>query len=118
MPFEKGTTPEGAKPFVPGQSGNPEGRALGTKNRSTIARKILEMTALFKDEALTKLQEQYPEITKQTTVEEMMTIVMASKAITDSDVNAYKALQDSAYGAPTQEIGHTITEQPLFGKNE
>ena len=26
MPFEKGITPEGAKPFEPGESGNPNGR--------------------------------------------------------------------------------------------
>lgn len=116
MPFEKGKTPEGAKPFVPGESGNPDGRPLGAKNRSTIARKVLEMKALFNADTFEKLQEQFPEITKESTAEEIMTIIQVSNAVSGCD-KAYKAVMDSAYGAPTQEIGHTITEQPLFGKS-
>lgn len=103
------------KGFKPGESGNPDGRPVGAKNRSTIARKVLEMTALYKDEAFRKLQEQYPGITKDTTVEEMMTIVMANKAITEADHNAYKALQDSAYGAPKAEIDHTTKGEKITG---
>jgi len=92
------------KPFQKGQSGNPEGKIPGTKNRSTIARKILEMKALYKDDALSKLQEQYPEITKDTTVEEMMTIIQVNRAIMSEDPNSYKAVLDSAYGSPKQEV--------------
>ena len=115
MPFEKGKTPEGAKPFVPGESGNPDGRPLGAKNRSTIARKVLEMKGLLSKERMEALKVQFPEISDTMTVEEIMTIVMAERSIMGDD-KAYKAVLDSAYGAPTQEIGHTITEQPLFGK--
>ena len=108
MPFEAGKTPEGAKPFQPGKSGNPSGKLPGTKNRSTIARKVLEMRALFADEMFDKLQQQYPEITKQMTVEEIGTVVQAHKMISEGDTNAYKALHDSAYGAPKQETETTI----------
>jgi hypothetical protein len=90
--------------YQPGQSGNPAGKIPGTKNRSTIARKVLEMRAMFPKEKMEALRLIYPEICEQSTVEEMMTIVMASQAIEKGDTNAYKALQDSAYGAPKQEV--------------
>lgn len=95
--------------FQPGKSGNLLGKPPGTKNRSTIARKILEMKALYKDDAFKQLQQQYPEITKDTTVEEMMTIIQVNKAIMSEDPNSYKAIMDSAYGAPKQEVDANIT---------
>lgn len=100
--------PENLKPFKPGiDERRSDGRPLGSKNRSTIARKILEMKALYKDDALEELQKQYPEITKDTTVEEMMTIIQVDRAIKDQDPVSYKALLDSAYGAPKSEMGFT-----------
>ena len=118
MPFEKGEIPKGATPFQPGNNANPNGRPIGSKNRSTIARKILEMKALYKDDALSKLQEQYPEITKDTTVEEMMTIIQINRAIMSEDPNSYKAVLDSAYGAPKQDMdirgNVAITDQPII----
>ena len=111
MPFEKGVTPTGAIPYEKGQSGNPKGYTPGVKNRSTIARKVLEMTALYPTAVLSELQKQYPEITSKTTAEEMMTIIQVNKAIQDQDSMAYKNVLDSAYGAPKQEIDQTITGQ-------
>lgn len=95
-------------PFQPGQSGNPAGYKPGVKNRSTIARKILEMKGLFTNERFEQLQKQFPEITKQMTVEEIMTIVQADKAVKEQDTNAYKVIMDSAYGMPKQELDSTI----------
>ena len=100
--------------FKKGQSGNPNGRPKGSKNRSTIAKEVLQMKAIFPTAIFEALQKQYPEIEKTTSVEEIMTIVMANKAITKADVNAYKALMDSGYGAPVQQVEQTIIEQPLF----
>lgn len=106
--------PENLKPFKPGiDERRSDGRPLGSKNRSTIARKILEMKALYKDDALEELQKQYPEITKDTTVEEMMTIIQVDRAIKDQDPVSYKALLDSAYGAPKQEVSAKIESQNI-----
>lgn len=93
------------KPFQPGEDArrNTEGRPLGTKNRSTIARKILEMRGLLSAERMTALKAKFPDITDKMTVEEIMTIVMADGAIQGDD-KAYKAVMDSAYGAPKQEV--------------
>jgi len=91
------------KGFQPGQSGNPAGKIPGTKNRSTIARKVLEMRALFNADTFANLQKQFPEITKESTAEEIMTIIHLDKAITEKDSNSYKAIMDSAYGAPKQD---------------
>ena len=41
MPFEPGQIPEGAKPFRPGQTGNPNGRPKG-KSISTLLSELLE----------------------------------------------------------------------------
>jgi hypothetical protein len=42
-----------------------------------------------------------------------MTLALIKKA-TKGDVNAYKALMDSGYGSPVQQVEQTILEQPLF----
>jgi hypothetical protein len=109
MPFKKGETPEGAVLFEKGQSGNLNGRPVGIKNRSTIAKKVLEMTAIYPDKVFEQLQKQYPEITKSMTIEEMGTIIQADKMIRQKDTVAYRAILDSAYGAPKQEIDQTVT---------
>lgn len=98
---------ENLKPhfFKPGESGNPAGKPPGTKNRSTIARKVLEMRGLLSKERMKELKEKFPEITDSMTVEEIMTIVMAEGAIMGDD-KSYKAVMDSAYGAPKQETSN------------
>lgn len=42
MRFEPGVIPAGAKPFQPGQSGNPAGRAKGSVNLDSILNEMLE----------------------------------------------------------------------------
>jgi hypothetical protein len=103
MPFKKGETPEGAIVYEKGQSGNLNGRPVGIKNRSTIARQVLEMTAIYPDKVFEQLQKQYPQITKSMSIEEMGTIIQADKMIRQKDTVAYRAILDSAYGAPKQE---------------
>jgi hypothetical protein len=93
MPFKKGEIPEGATPFKKGESGNPEGREKGSKNRSTIAKYWLEVEQDLKN-PLTSKEERMSQ-------EDLMTLALIKKA-REGDVAAYKALMDSGYGSPIQ----------------
>ena len=81
------------------------GRPKGSKNRSTIARKWLEVNQSLKN-PLTGESETMSQ-------EDLMTLALIKKA-REGDVTAYKALMDSGYGAPLQQVEQTILEQPLF----
>jgi hypothetical protein len=94
--------------LIPAQKGeirNPNGRPKGAKNRSTIARQWLEVNQSLKN-PLTGEQETMSQ-------EDLMTLALIKKA-REGDVAAYKALMDSGYGAPLQQVEQTITELPLF----
>lgn len=99
--------PENIEPhkFNKGTTGNPNGRPKGVKNRSTIARYWLEVNQSLKNPLTGE--------TETMSQEDLMTLALIKKA-REGDVNAYKALMDSGYGAPVQEINQTIIEQPLF----
>jgi hypothetical protein len=88
-----------------GESGNPNGRPKGSKNRSTIARRWLEVNQSLKN-PITGENETMSQ-------EDLMTLALIKKA-REGDVNAYKALMDSGYGAPVQQIEQTNIEIPLF----
>lgn len=94
---------ENLKPFVKGQSGNPNGRPPGV-SRSTIAKRVLEMQMSLPEDVYEKIKTIYPEIKQKMSAEEIATIVQIINAISKGDTNAYKAIMDSAYGAPKQEI--------------
>lgn len=79
-----------------------QGRTPGVKNRSTIARKVLDMLITIPDETFQTLQQNFPDIAQQVTIEEYITMQQA--VIATKETNAYKAIMDSAYGAPKQEI--------------
>jgi hypothetical protein len=93
------------KPFEKGESGNPNGRPKGSKNRSTIARQWLDVNQNLKNPLTGE--------TETMSQEDLMTLALIKKA-REGDVAAYKALMDSGYGAPVQQIEQTILEQPLF----
>lgn len=93
--------------FPKGKSGNPNGRPKGARNRSTIAREILEMTGILPDNIFSKLKEVYPSIQKNMSVEHIMTIVIANKAISKGDAVAYEKIMDSAHGKAMQ--AHELT---------
>ena len=88
-----------------GESGNPKGRPIGSKNRATIAKYWLEVNQRLKN-PLTGENEKMSQ-------EDLMTLALIKKA-RDGDVSAYKALMDSGYGSPIQQIEQTNIEQPLF----
>jgi len=91
--------------WKPGESGNPNGRPKGSKNRSTIAKRWLESNQKYFN-PLTNQEETLSQ-------EDIMSLALIKKA-RNGDVNAYKALMDSGYGAPIQQIDQTIFEQPIF----
>jgi len=88
-----------------GESGNPAGRPKGSKNRSTIARHWLEVNQNLKN-PLTGVEETMSQ-------EDLMTLALIKKA-REGDVSAYKALMDSGYGSPVQQIDQSI-EQSING---
>jgi hypothetical protein len=84
---------ENLNPATKGEVRNPNGRPKGSKNRSTIVKELLEFASSQKN-VLTGEQETL-------TQEQAITLAMLLKA-GKGDVNAYKALMDSCYGAPKQ----------------
>jgi hypothetical protein len=96
------------KSFKKGQSGNPKGRPKGSLNRSTIAKKWLEVLS----------QEELEDgVVKWLSNEEAITLALIQKA-RKGDVNAYKALMDSAYGTAkdTVDINSNETKSIDFKK--
>jgi hypothetical protein len=91
--------------FKKGQSGNPNGRPKGSKNRSTIAKKWLEVQESSENPVTSELEDM--------SQEDLMTLALIKKA-REGDTQAYQKLMDSAYGAPLQQIEQTNIEQPLF----
>jgi hypothetical protein len=87
-----------------GESGNPGGRPKGAKNRSTIARHWLEVNQSLKN-PITGDSETMSQ-------EDLMTLALIKKA-REGDVTAYKALMDSGYGAPVQQIDQQQTSIDL-----
>ena len=87
--------------YQPEKNGRPKGR----KNRSTIARRWLEVNQELKNPLTSEF-----EVMSQ---EDLMTLALIKKA-RNGDVNAYKVLMDSGYGSPVQQIEQTNIEQPLF----
>ena len=87
-----------------GQSGNPNGRPKGSKNRSTIARHWLNVNQNWNN-PITGQEEKMSQ-------EDAITLALIKKA-RDGDVNAYKALMDSGYGSPLQQIEQNQTSIDL-----
>ncbi len=82
-----------------GESGNPKGRKKGSKNRSTIAREMLALNL----KGINPVTGEEVEMT----AEQLITLAQMKKALDNGDTNAYKALLDSAFGAPTQVVEQT-----------
>lgn len=84
--------------LIPAKKGdvrNPNGRPKGSKNRSTIAKQWLEINEKAKN-PVTGTEEVLSQ-------EDLLTLAQIKKA-REGDVNAYKALMDSAYGTPNQKM--------------
>lgn len=81
--------------FKKGQSGNPNGRPKGVKNRSTIARKWLEVVENYTNPISGEVE--------QLTQEDIITLAQLRKA-RKGDSAGYRNMMDSAYGSPDQNI--------------
>ena len=92
---------ENLKPFEKGKSGNPNGRPKGAKNRSTIARFWLNVEEKLKNPITGDVETM--------SQEDLMTLAQIKKA-RDGDTTAYRALMDSTYGAPIQQVEQTQTQ--------
>ena len=93
-------------PFKKGQSGNPKGRPVGRKSRSTIAKKWLETPKKFKNPITGKIEE--------LTQEDIGTLALIKK-MRSGDVRAYDSLMDSAHGKAIQTNEVNVNKDgPLF----
>jgi len=93
--------PENLRPAKKGEIRNPKGKPKGTRNRSTIAREWLEVTQYITN-PITGEKEKLEQ-------QDIMTLGIIKKA-REGDVNAYKALMDSAYGQPLQQIQQEVSK--------
>lgn len=94
-------------PYQPGQSGNPAGKPKGSLNRNTIARQVLAMPVNVPADLKEYFKELYPNLPKTLNVEQLATLSVMRRALNDGEYLHYKAIMDSAYGAPKQEIDMT-----------
>ena len=81
--------------FQKGQSGNPKGRPKGTRNRSTVAKEILNLISEGTN-PVTREQQQMSQ-------EHIVYFALLKKA-RNGDVAASKAILDSAYGQPKETV--------------
>ena len=92
--------------FKKGQSGNPAGRPVGSKNRNSVASKWLNTTEETKN-PITGLIEVLSQ-------EDIMTLAILKKG-RQGDVRAYDSLLDSAYGKAVQTNDVNVNRDgPLF----
>lgn len=97
---------ENLNPFKKGQSGNPKGRPVGKKSRSTIAKKWLETPEKFKNPITGEIEE--------LTQEDIGTLALIKK-MRSGDVRAYDSLMDSAFGKALQTNDINVNKDgPLF----
>jgi hypothetical protein len=82
------TPPEHSK-FKKGESGNPKGRPVGSRSRSTIVREWMEASERAKNPITGEVEE--------LTQADIATLAVLKKARA-GDVNAYRELMDSGYG--------------------
>jgi hypothetical protein len=92
---------------------NKNGHPKGIRNRSTIAKAILQMKLKLPVDVMQTIQKDFPEITDRMTIEDIMTIIQVREAIVKGNTNAYKAVMDSAYGQPTQGINFESEKEQL-----
>ena len=100
---------------------NRKGYEKGLPNRSTVAKYINSLDYSAPEEIEKELRIRFKKLPKNLTVYVIATLMQAKKAIEEMDTNAYKALMDSADGAPKQEVGITevkTIEGITFNEND
>ena len=110
MTFVKGETPEGAKPFQPGESGNPNGRPKG-KSFKTILNELLDMEASEADLSDEEIKKLFP--SGKVTNREIFMTRMLLRAKSDPDSKSAERLLNRVDGLPKQSIDHTTAGESL-----
>lgn len=93
------------KSWSKGQSGNPNGYQKGKPNRCTVIKRWLEVSEFAEN----PISGEFEHLTQ----EELITLALIQKA-RNGNVYAYKALMDSAYGKPSNQVETIFKELPLF----
>lgn len=100
MPFKKGITPEGAKPFKKGQTGNPKGRPAKLPDLDILLAKVLG-----------------EEKEGKTAAEAILAALRAKAA--KGDIRAAEVLLNRGYGLPKQTVKHQGDEnEPIVFKTD
>lgn len=105
MTFVKGETPEGAKPFQPGESGNPNGRPPG-KSFKAILEKLLDLEASDEDKTDEEIKKMFPD--GKVTKREILMTRLLIRALRDPDSKSMERLLNRVDGLPRQSIDHKI----------
>jgi hypothetical protein len=93
--------PENLIPAEKGEVRNPNGRPKGSLNRATIAKQWLEAMESAKNPITGE--------NERLTQADIITLAQIKKA-RKGDTHAYKALMDSGFGLPKQEIDNTSSD--------
>lgn len=116
MPFKKGVTPPGAKPFVKGQSGNPKGqpkKLLTVINDQLKAEGYLPVKNSHVIDAYNTLlnlpENKIKEIITDTTTPMFLRIV-AKAMLSPKGVEMIEKILDRAHGKAKQNVGFTDSE--------
>jgi len=118
MTFKKGETPEGAIPFVPGESGNPNGRPrklLSSINKELTERGFERVSASQVMESFELLFNLTEEEIKERAIdkESPMLLRIAGKAMLSSKgMEMVEKMLDRAHGKAQQKMQVDITELP------
>lgn len=105
----RGIPPEGRE-WKAGQSGNPNGRPKGTKNRSTLLKAWLSVKTTVKN-PLTGIDQ-------KGTLEDHIVLAILKKA-RSGDVAAFREIMDTVYGKIQEQLlveQKTITVTPINSK--
>ena len=105
MPFEKGITPEGAKPFIAGESGNPNGRPRKyvtlLKEQGYKLSEINDTIQVMMSKDMEELNEVYKN-PKATVLEKTIANAM-NKSLQKGSLYSIDTLLTRVYGKPKEQ---------------